>query len=64
MKLIQQVNPWLDEMEIQSVTDTIDNNWITEGPNAEAIEKLKDLLGLSWVTFASNGTRTFIGLLL
>ena len=60
--MIQQVNPWLDEMEIQSVTDTIDNNWITEGPKcAEAIEKLKDLLGLSCVTFAPNGT---LGLLL
>ena len=63
--MIQQVNPWLDGLEIQNVADTIHNNWITEGPKcAEAIEKLQDLLGLSFVTFAPNGTLgLFIGLL-
>ena len=55
--MIQQVNPWLDDNELQKIKSCLDRNWITEGPYCEeAREKLIDLLGTKYVTFAPNGT--------
>lgn len=63
--MISQVNPWLDQTELLNIKEALSDNWITEGPKcAEAVEKLKAILGARHVTFAPNGTLgLFLGLI-
>ena len=62
---IPQVQPWLGKEEIAALSETIEANWITEGPkSAEFSSKLNELIGTEYGVFAPNGTLAlFLGLL-
>lgn len=63
--MIPQVCPWFDDDEIEAVTQTINANWVTEGPQcAEFGAGLNKLVGTEYGVFAPNGTLAlFLGLL-
>lgn len=63
--IIPQVQPWLGDDEIASVSHAIETNWITEGPKSvEFSSKLNQLIGTEYGVFAPNGTLAlYLGLL-
>jgi len=54
---ISQVDLFLDDAELESLTPSILNRWLTEGPRAaEFTEAVKDYAGTQHLVFAPNGT--------
>ncbi|MFC1626970.1 DegT/DnrJ/EryC1/StrS family aminotransferase [Patescibacteria group bacterium] len=54
---VPQFLPWIGQEEIQAVTQSIKDNWITEGPKSKKFaEKLLKLIGAKYGVFAPNGT--------
>lgn len=54
---ISQVDLCIDEAELEALTPSIMNRWLTEGPNAVRLaEAIKDYAGTWEVVFAPNGT--------
>lgn len=54
---VPQFSPWIGKEEIQAITESIQANWITEGPKTKLFEKkLLKLIGSRYGVFAPNGT--------
>lgn len=54
---ISQVDLFIDEAELESLTPSIMNRWLTEGPRAaELTEAIKDYTKTRQLVFAPNGT--------
>ncbi|MBL6934595.1 MAG: DegT/DnrJ/EryC1/StrS family aminotransferase [Alphaproteobacteria bacterium] len=54
---IPQITPWIGDEEIAAVSQTLADNWITEGPRAEEFTSaLNQLMGVEYGVFAPNGT--------
>ncbi len=54
---IKQLEPYLGQQEIENLTRTIEQNWITEGPYAKKfVEKLKQETNAKYIVLAPNGT--------
>ena len=57
MKKISQVSPWVDERELDALSQSISQKWLTEGPQTKKfIEKLLDLTGSKYILPVPNGT--------
>jgi perosamine synthetase len=56
-RTIPQIVPYLDANDAAAVLQTIQDNWITEGPQSAAfVEALKELIGVPYGVLAPNGT--------
>ncbi|WP_019989271.1 DegT/DnrJ/EryC1/StrS family aminotransferase [Rudanella lutea] len=56
-RTIPQIVPYLDEQDAAAVLQTIQNNWITEGPqSALFVDALRQLIGVPYGVLAPNGT--------
>lgn len=54
---IQQVAPYFDDDEVDSLTDTVRRGWLTEGPQAaEFLAEIKAETGARHAVLAPNGT--------
>lgn len=54
---VPQFSPWIGKEEIQAITQSIKDNWITEGPKSKLFaNKLLKLIGNQYGVFAPNGT--------
>jgi len=54
---VNQFDPFLGKEEIASVSETIANNWITEGKKTKKFqEMLQNYFNVKYVVFAPNGT--------
>ncbi|MCB1694271.1 MAG: DegT/DnrJ/EryC1/StrS family aminotransferase, partial [Pseudomonadales bacterium] len=57
MRKISQVEPFLDDAELQNLKESIDAKWLTEGPKAQAfLDHIKDYTGCEYAVLAPNGT--------
>ena len=55
--MIPVFEPWLNQREIEQVTDSICNNWITGGPKVKAFEeRIARLCGVKHAIACMNGT--------
>ena len=54
---VPQLEPFVDEQELNNLTEVIKNKWLTEGPfSKKFIQQIKDLTGAKHVNLAPNGT--------
>ena len=54
---VPQFIPWIGEEEYKAIKSCFDENWLTEGPKAEAFKRrLLDLINVKYGVFAPNGT--------
>lgn len=62
---VPQMSPWLGIEEAAAASETITDNWITEGPRAAAfVDRLKALTGAPYAVLAPNGTLAlYLGLI-
>lgn len=62
--MIPQFEPWLNERELQLVTECIGRNWITGGSKVKEFEhKIAELCQVKYAVSCSNGTMAlFMGL--
>jgi len=65
MTRIKQVMPNIDDKELKYITQSIQEGWLTEGPNSqEFIRHIKKFTGSKYAVLAPNGTLgLFLGLL-
>lgn len=57
LRRISQVDLFIDEEELEKLTPSIMDRWLTEGPRAaELTEAIKETTGTRHVVFAPNGT--------
>ncbi len=55
--MIPQIEPWLDEVELNELSRVIKDNWITEGKKTEEFEsRFKKLTGAKHAFAVNNGT--------
>lgn len=55
--MLEQVNPWIDDEEINAVTACLRTGWISEGAYTnKAIGEIKAITNAKYVTLAPNGT--------
>lgn len=55
--MIPQIKPYLDNSEIEAVTDVLSSEWLTEGKYCQAFQKkLNNLIDCEYGVFAPNGT--------
>lgn len=54
---VPQMLPWIGAEEAAGVVQSIDDNWITEGPkSAQFVQQLNELMGAKYSVLAPNGT--------
>ena len=55
--MIPQIEPWIDEVELNELSRVIKDNWITEGKKTEEFEsEFKKLTGATHAFAVNNGT--------
>jgi len=58
---IPQVLPWIGDAEMEAVSRTISDNWVTEGPQAMEFSRLlNQLIGVEYGVLAPNGTLALV----
>jgi len=54
---VPQLEPYMDESELNNLKTVIKTNWLTEGPfSKEFLEKVRSFTGSKYAILASNGT--------
>ena len=54
---VPQFSPWVGQTEIKAISQSIKDNWITEGPKSQLfVQKLLKLIGSHYGVLAPNGT--------
>ena len=54
---VPQLEPYVDERDLNNLKEVIKNKWLTEGPfSKKFIQQIKDLTGAKHVNLAPNGT--------
>ena len=55
--MLEQVNPWIDQEEIEAVAACLRSGWISEGAyTSKALEEIKSITKAKHALLAPNGT--------